>query len=203
MIRIIAHPRPARQAGRWLLALALLLAAAARADEGWGLPELMRELAAVPQAQARFVERRYLQILKQPLELSGTLSYVAPGRLIKHTLTPRPERMTVEADRVLIEDLAKGRSRSLSLQDYPVVWAFIESFRATLRGDLAGLERFYRPQFEGARAAWKLSLQPRERRMAAVVSAIRISGSADRINQIEIEETRGDRSVLTVIEESR
>lgn len=192
-----------RLAGPWLLTLALSLATAGRADEGWGLPELMRELAAVPRAQASFVERRYLQILKQPLELTGTLSYVAPGRLIKHTLTPRPERMTVEGDRLLIEDLAKGRSRTLSLQDYPLVWAFIESFRATLQGDLGALERFYRPQLEGARAGWKLSLEPRERRMAAVVSAIRISGSADRISQIEIEETRGDRSVLTVIEESR
>jgi hypothetical protein len=198
-----AKPRTARLAARWLVALALSLATTGRADEGWGLPELMRELAAVPQAQARFVERRYMQVLKQPLELTGTLSYVVPGRLVKHTLTPRPERMTVEADRLLIEDLAKGRSRTLSLQDYPVVWAFIESFRATLQGDLVALERFYRPQLEGTRGSWKLSLQPRERRMAAVVSAIRIAGSAARVNQIEIEETRGDRSVLTLVEEDR
>jgi hypothetical protein len=203
MTGVVAQAWAVWRARRWLLALALSLATASRADDDWGLPQLMRELAAVPQAQARFVERRYLQILKQPLELTGTLSYVAPGRLIKHTLTPRPERMTVDADRLLIEDLAKGRNRSLSLQDYPVVWAFIESFRATLQGDLAALERFYRPQLEGTRAGWKLSLQPRERRMAAVVSAIRISGSADRITQIEIEEARGDRSVLTVTEEGR
>jgi hypothetical protein len=184
-----------------LLAVALF-AAGAQAQEVWSLPDLMRELSAVPHAQARFVERRYLQILKQPLELTGTLSYAAPGRLVKHTLAPRPERMTVEADRLVIEDLVKGRKRSLSLQDYPVLWAFIESFRATLQGDLAALERFYLPQLDGTRAGWKLSLQPRERRMSAVVSAIRISGHADRIAQIEIEETRGDRSVLTVVEDS-
>jgi hypothetical protein len=184
-----------------LAALLLLTGASAHAQESWGLPDLMRELSAVPHAQARFVERRYLQILKQPLELSGTLSYAAPGRLVKQTLTPKPERMTVEADRLVIEDLAKGRTRTLSLQDYPVLWAFIESFRATLQGDLAALERFYRPQLDGTRAHWKLSLQPRERRMMAVVSAIRISGSAERIAQIEIEETRGDRSVMTVIED--
>ena len=188
-------------AAPWFLALAVLIAVDGQADEGWGVPELMRELATVPQAQARFVERRYLKILKQPLELTGTLSYVAPGRLVKDTLTPRPERMTVDGDRLLIEDLAKGRSRSLSLQDYPVVWAFIESFRATLQGDLAALDRFYRPRLDGTRSGWKLSLQPRDRRMAAVVSAILISGNAGRITQIEIEETRGDRSVLTVIED--
>jgi hypothetical protein len=34
-----------------------------------------------------------------------------------------------------------------------------------------------------------------------MVSIIRISGSADRLTGIEIEETRGDRSVMTVVEE--
>jgi hypothetical protein len=135
-----------------VLLAALLLTWRASAQESWGLPELMRALSAVPHAQARFVERRYLQVLKQPLELSGTLTYTAPGRLVKHTLVPRAERMTVEADRLLIEDLVKGRSRALSLQDYPVLWAFIDSFRATLQGDQAALERFYRPQLDGDRA---------------------------------------------------
>jgi hypothetical protein len=188
------------QAACALLA-AVLGAASASAQEPWSLTELMRALSAVPHAQARFVERRYLQVLKQPLELSGTLSYTAPGRLVKHTLAPRAERMTVEADRLLIEDLVKGRSRSLSLQDYPVLWAFIESFRATLQGDQAALERFYRPQLDGDRVRWTLSLQPRERRMRSMVSVIRISGSAERVTGIEIEETRGDRSVMTVVED--
>lgn len=183
------------------LLAAWLLADGASAQETWGLAELMRALSAVSHAQARFVERRYLQVLKQPLELSGTLSYTAPGRLVKHTLAPRAERMTVEADRLVIEDLVKGRSRSLSLQDYPVLWAFIDSFRATLQGDQAALERFYRPQLEGDRARWTLSLQPRERRMRSMVSVIRISGSADRLTGVEIEETRGDRSVMTVVED--
>jgi hypothetical protein len=178
-----------------------MLPAGVSAQEAWGLAELMRGLSGVSHAQARFVERRYLQVLKQPLELSGTLSYTAPGRLVKHTLAPRAERMTVEADRVLVEDLVKNRSRSLALQDYPVLWAFIESFRATLQGDLAALERFYQPQLEGDRARWTLSLKPRERRMRSMVSAIRISGSAARLTGIEIEETRGDRSVMTVIED--
>jgi hypothetical protein len=184
-----------------VLLAAVLCAGSASAQETWGLTELMRALSAVPHAQARFVERRYLQVLKQPLELSGTLTYTAPGRLVKHTLAPRPERMTVEGDRLLLEDLVKGRSRSLSLQDYPVLWAFIQSFRATLQGDQAALERLYRPQLDGDRARWTLSLQPRELRMRSMVSRIRISGSADRLTGIEIEEARGDRSVMTVVEE--
>jgi hypothetical protein len=189
-----------RRPARTLAAGLLLLASAAQAQDGWGLPELMHELSAVQQAQARFVERRYLQILKQPLELTGTLTYAAPGRLEKHTLTPRPERMTVEADRLVVEDLGKGRKRTLALQDYPVLWAFIESFRATLQGDLAALSRFYTVELEGPRERWRLQLKPKDKRMSAVVSDIRISGSHASIARIEIDEARGDRSVMTVEE---
>jgi hypothetical protein len=37
--------------------------------------------------------------------------------------------------------------------------------------------------------------------MRSMVSMIRISGSGDRITGVEIEETRGDRSVMTVVED--
>src|SRR5688500_13261361 len=55
----------------------------------WGIGELMQSLAQVKSAKGRFVERKYLAILNAPLELSGTLSYSAPGRLEKHTLAPK------------------------------------------------------------------------------------------------------------------
>jgi hypothetical protein len=57
---------------------------------GWDIKRLMQELGQVKIAKGRFVERRYLAILTAPLESSGTLTYVAPDRLEKHTLAPRP-----------------------------------------------------------------------------------------------------------------
>jgi outer membrane lipoprotein carrier protein LolA len=178
-------------------------AAAQQDGAGWGVPQLMRELGAVKHSQARFVERKYLKVLKTPLELRGTLTYVAPDNLVKRTLTPKPETLTVEGDRLTIESTARNERRSLRLQDYPVLWAFVESIRSTLSGDIGALERFYRIEFEGNRARWRLYLVPRDPDMRAVISLINIGGSRDRLERIEVQEAKGDRSVTTVVEESR
>jgi hypothetical protein len=170
---------------------------------GWGVQQLMRELSEVKRSQVRFVERKYLKVLNAPLELRGTLTYVAPGNLEKRTLSPKPETLTVEGDRLTIENAARNERRTLRLQDYPVLWAFVESIRSTLSGDIAALERFYRVELEGGRARWRLYLVPRDPDMRAVISLINIGGSRGRVERIEVQETRGDRSVMRIYEESR
>jgi len=210
---MISGTHRARRPERWArfaahLAAALLCSAqiSAAADDTaveaqWGLEQLMIELGQVQQARARFVERRYLKVLKSPLELSGTLAYEAPDRLIKRTLEPRPETLTVDGERLVIE--AQGRVRTLRLQDYPVAWAFVESFRATLKGDMAALERFYRLALEGGPQRWQLSLTPRDPKMSALIESIRIDGRKGRIGKIEIREAKGDHSVITVVEDTQ
>ncbi|HKQ26631.1 MAG TPA: LolA-related protein [Burkholderiales bacterium] len=170
---------------------------------GWDVQQLMRELGAVKRSQARFVERKYLKVLKAPLELRGTLTYVAPGNLEKRTLSPKPETLMIDGDLLTIESAARNERRTLRLQDYPVLWAFVESIRSTLSGDIAALERFYRVELEGNRARWRLYLVPRDAEMRAVINLINISGSRDKLERIEVQEAKGDRSVTTIVEESR
>jgi len=165
----------------------------------WGLGVVMRELAAVPHSKARFVERKYLKMLDRPLELTGTLEYRAPDHLARRTLTPKPESFVVDGDRLRLED-ARGRKRSLALQDHPLLWAFVESIRSTLRGDQAQLERFYAVVLDGSEAAWRLSLTPRQPRMSQLIARIVITGSGGNIATVEIHEAQGDHSVMTVTE---
>ena len=168
----------------------------------WGIDTLMQGLSEVRQSRARFVEKKYLKVLKSPIELSGTLTYTRPGRLEKRTLKPKPEALVVDGDRLTIENPARKQRRVLKLQDYPALWGFVESIRATLAGDLKALERFYRVELEGAEARWQLYLVPRERSMNEVISLVRIDGKHARIDTIEIQEARGDRSVMKIREES-
>jgi hypothetical protein len=170
---------------------------------GWSLETLMRDLGQVRSSKARFVERKYLKVLNAPLELRGTLTYVAPGNLEKRTLSPKAETLTVEGDRLTIESAARNEHRTLRLQDYPVLWAFVESIRSTLSGDIQALERFYRIELEGGPLQWRLYLVPRDKEMRAVISLIRIGGSRDRVDRIEVHEANGDRSVMKVYEEHR
>lgn len=172
--------------------------AAEKAAAEWGLDQLMRELGRVRSARGKFTERKYLAILNAPLEFSGTLIYIAPRRLEKHTLLPRPESLVLEHDKLTIENKERNQRRTLVLQDYPVVWAFVESIRSTLAGDLQTLNRFYRVGLEGGESQWRLVLRPSEPKMREMVSEIRLSGSGNRIVTIEVLETEGDRSVMTI-----
>jgi hypothetical protein len=179
-----------------LLSLLLLLAAP---DAGaWGIEQLMQDLARVKTAHARFVERKYLAILTAPLESSGTLTYIAPHRLEKRTLAPRPESLVLERDQLILESGEPKRRRTIRLEDYPVVGAFVESIRSTLAGDLDLLNRHYKIALEGDERKWRLVLKPADAKMQEVISEIRIGGSRNRIGAIEFLEAGGDRSVMTI-----
>ena len=187
---------------RAILPLAALMAAAIGAPPAagadLGVEELMRSLAQVRSRTARFVERKHVAILNAPLESSGTLVYTAPGRLEKHTVAPRAESLVLDGDRLTLEDKERDQKRTFALPEYPVIQAFVEGVRSTLAGDLPTLTRFYQVALEGNERRWRLLLRSREQRMRDFVSEIRISGSLDRIRTIEIVETEGDRSVMTI-----
>jgi outer membrane lipoprotein carrier protein LolA len=185
-----------------LLAALLGLACVPGAAAEWGIADLMRGLAQVKQAKGRFVERRDLAALTAPLRSSGTLVYVAPGRLEKHTTKPAPESLTLEGERLTIEKIEGGPKRVLNLPDYPVLWAFVESIRSTLAGDLGTLERFYRIELTGREAQWRLVLDPVEPRMREVVREIRIEGRRDWVESISVFEAGGDRSTMTITREA-
>jgi len=181
------------------LALLFLCAPASGAEApAWDLQRLMQELRQVKSDKAKFVERRDIAILSEPLESSGTLVYVAPERLEKHTLLPRQESLVVERDRLKLESKARNQRRTFGPRDHPAIWAFVESMRSTLAGDLATLSRFYKASFEGSERQWQLTLKPIDPDVRAVVSEICIGGSGRRVDAVSILESNGDRSLLTI-----
>ena len=184
-----------------LLSVTLCGSLSMAAEPAWGVEQLMQGLSQVKSSKARFVERKQLRILNAPLELTGTLVYTAPRHLEKHTLQPRPETLVLDGDTLTVEDKARNRKRTLTLQQFPVVWALVESIRSTLAGDLAGLNRFYQVSFDGTEREWRLTLEPREIALQRLVTYIRISGSRSSLRQIDVYEAEGDRSIMTITEE--
>ena len=190
------------------LALALLIgfcplvtrAAERTADREWGLEQLMQQLAQVRHVKGTFTERKHLRILDKPLDFSGTLVYTAPAHLEKHTLLPRAQSLILDRDELVIEDRDRKQRRVLQLQAYPVIWALVESIRATLAGDLPALNRFYRVDLEGRENQWRLLLRPTDTRLGALLTIVRISGQGRHVRSVEIVEAEGDRSVMTITE---
>jgi hypothetical protein len=108
--------------------------------------------------------------------------------------------MRVDGDTLVVE--REGKSRSVMLSQVPVVGTLVESLRATLAGDATELERLYSVTMEGPRERWTLKLLPREFEVAGIVSEISIGGSGSRVSRVEIREQGGDRSVMTIQEDS-
>jgi outer membrane lipoprotein-sorting protein len=171
--------------------------------EAWDLQALMSEMAAVPASRTRFVETRHLALLTRPLELKGSLTYERPHRLTKHVESPFDELLTVDGEALSLVNRTKGEQRIVSLREQPALGALVESVRATLAGDRAQLERHYRVKFSGARDAWQLQLAPRAAQLRAHVESIALWGAGARLQRIEVLESGGDSSVMSILHDGK
>ena len=186
---------------RALPALLLLLAlpgtvTAADTTTPAALDELMSLLAARRHGHVSFTEEHQMAMLKEPLKSSGELVYDAPDHLEKRTLTPKPEVLILDHG-VITAERGK-RQHVLTLADYPQVVPFVESIRATLAGDRAALEHYFAISFQGDLAHWTLELTPKDAAVAHAVQEVRIRGERDAILTIEIRQSDGDRSLVTI-----
>ncbi|MBP2229538.1 outer membrane lipoprotein-sorting protein [Azospirillum agricola] len=181
-----------------LLAAALPPAGAGAADRPWGLTELFAAFAQVQASSARFTETRTVSLLDTPLESSGTLTYRRPDRLEKTTLQPQQESLRVEGDRLTLTR-ADGASRSLSVSSMPEIQTYVESIRATLRGDVPTMMRFYDVALEGTPEGWLMRLTPRAAEARAMVGRIEIAGRKAGIGRIDVHQADGDRSSMTIL----
>jgi hypothetical protein len=193
-----------------LMAAALMIAAcclpafaaddASKTAVAWDLKQLMSELSQIKTAKAL---TRGAQILKRAQGAARVLRhalYTAPSRLEKITSTAEAGKPGSRAGQTH-HRTGRGQRRTLTLQDYPEIWAFVESIRATLAGDLETLSRFYQTSLEGDAERWQLALQPNEQKMRAMVSLIKISGHKNWVDSIEIQEADGDHSLMTVVKD--
>lgn len=176
--------------------LAAVAAAAIAADITLG--ELMHGLAAHRPGRARFTERKFIAILDAPVVSTGELSFTPPDRLERKTLTPKPESLVVEKGMLTLE---RGDRRiTMRLADYPQIAPIVDALRGMPAGDREALEKAYRLEAHGTRERWTLVMLPSDPKVAELVQRIDVSGTRDRVRAIEIRQTDGDRSVMTIDE---
>jgi outer membrane lipoprotein-sorting protein len=185
---------------KWLfkttLLMSLFVTGSAFGDEAWTVERLMTRLAEIKSGHATFAEKKSIAMLDQPVESSGELFYTAPAYLEKRTLKPKLESLVLDKDKLIVEQ--RGKKRTLSLQSYPEVAAFIDSIRGTLAGDKKALERVYKLTLEGDENNWHLTLLPLENKMQRIVESINIRGAGNQLQHIVIQQADGDSSHMTI-----
>lgn len=182
---------------RYWAAAALALVCSQAVDAApLSISQLMASLAQHPQGAATFSEKKFIAILDEPVVSSGELLFIAPARLEKRTLKPKPETMVLDGDILTLE---RGRRKHvLQLKDYPEVASMIESIRATLAGDRQALERVYHLDLDGSAERWALVLTPLDPKVGAVITRIRMEGVKEVVRSVEITQADGDSSLMTI-----
>ena len=185
--------------GRGLLAALALAVLWPSSAWAFDLPELMGLLAQQKSGEARFTEQRFVHGLEGPLDASGVLSFTAPDRLTRRTLSPRPETMSVEGNTLTLS--RSGRTRTVALDSMPELLGMVEAMRGTLSGNAQSLQRYFRSTLSGSVNGWTLDLQPIDPRLAAQVRSMRLSGRGGEVLGIDMEFIGGDRSVMSITPE--
>jgi hypothetical protein len=183
---------------RFVASLTLTLACCTivHAQSAFGLADLFALTAGQTRSQTTFTEKKFIKGLDAPIESSGELSFEAPDHMVKRTLLPKPETLKLDGRMVTLE---RGRQiRSMSLDDYPELAVHVEGIRASLAGDRTQLERVYQAELSGTSAQWKMVLTPLNRKAAAQVKAVILSGEQAEIRSVQVLLTDGDSSVMTI-----
>lgn len=178
------------------IAIVVLLATSAASASAFDLAHLMQLLAETPESRVPFVERKYSALLAEPLVSRGTLAYRRPDLVEKVVVSPRPERFRIEGDELFL--YRDGTQRRVRLSSEPLLAAFAASLRGVLSGNATLLAEHYRLALEGTQEDWKLEMTPLDADISRYVAGIVVSGRAGRVGTLEVRESNGDRSVLTV-----
>ena len=178
----------------------LLIAAPSYADDSSDalLKNVMARLANVKSAKADFIEKRFVKLLTAPVESRGVLIYTAPDRFEKHTKNPVEERMTVERDMVTLDNVARKKKQQIFIPQFPALAAIVDAMRGALSGNLSQLQQAFAIQVSGTPKLWKLHLVPLEASQYAYIHAVDVSGRDDFIESIEILQSDGDRSIMSM-----
>lgn len=151
------------------------------------LQQVMRGLAAVKQRRSRFTEDKVIPELDIGLPNEGTLLWVAPDRLEKHTTWPIDEFLAVQGGRLHYERRDRAVQREFALGEQPEMAALVEAIRATLAGDLPALRQHYEVSFSGTPAEWTLVLTPASLRLRTAVQRITITGQGSELRGVDTE----------------
>jgi hypothetical protein len=167
------------------------------AQQGSGdLDEVLALLATRKHGHVEFIEQKYIAALDRPIESSGELRFDAPDHLEQRTLKPRAETLVLDNGTLTVD---RGHThRVMDMHAFPQVEPLVESIRATLAGDRNALEHLFHLEFTGGMARWTLTLVPLESKVKQLVAQVKIDGVRDQLIKVEIRQTDGDRSLMTL-----
>ncbi len=154
------------------------------------LEELMITMAETSGVVAHFTEIKHLALLESPLETRGTLYFIPPNRMARHTTSPGKSSFIIDGDLLLFDDEAGGDEIDLGAN--PIARVFVENFIVLFNGDLGELRQRYDPVFETTGDSWSLRLKPHRAPLSTMIASITMQGDDGGMKSMVLREVGGD-----------
>jgi outer membrane lipoprotein-sorting protein len=175
-------------------------AIAANVEEA--LARLEARMSAVKTLRARFVQRKHLAVLEQPLVLEGEICMQKPALFAWHVREPLRYSMVIRDEVVRQWDEDTQRVETISLSSNPAFKLAIRQMRGWFSGAYSSMLAEYEVTVLGE-APISLQFVPREGGIArAVVESVTVVFEMDEryIRELHIAEKGGDSTVLTFVD---
>jgi len=139
--------------------------------------EIIARIKQTPPASIAFSEVRYSKLLQKPIEVSGELGYLGPGRLDRRVEKPYAEVTEIRDASVRVMRAGEP-TRDFALDRTPELRVMLLAFSSLLGGDRPTIEREFKLTTEGDQDHWQLQLEPRDARVHRRIKNVEIFGGA-------------------------
>lgn len=164
------------------------------------LLEVLRARAGIVESDAAYTEQRHVHYVTEPILAAGRLRYRSPDHLEMIVEQPKSESFIYQDGVLSIEGDTVASGRDISVDSHILLSTLFSALVGTLSGDEAKLRSKFELFFTDTECVWQLTLVPKAERARAKVDGIDLKGTKERIEQIVLKLSNGDRSVLTIRE---
>jgi len=194
----------------WLL-FGGLIGAAGAAAPGAQAPSVFAHPATIAQLEAitrpaatalanakvvrgKFVQRRFLAGLAQPLESSGSFLFAREAGIEWHTEKPFDSQFLLTDSRITQRDEG-GVSLEIRAADQPALAVVARVFFALFSLDVDSLSHDFDLYGQPADAGWQLGLKPRAEALGSMFRQALVEGTGA-VRRVTLEDGNGDRSEI-------
>jgi hypothetical protein len=178
----------------WTCLASALLGASAHAEDL--VKDVRARLVDAPLVRGQFEQKKTVAGFKKPLVSKGDFLLARDQGVLWNTRTPFASTLTLTRKSLSAEQGTGGAAYHLDSTKEPALAAVNELLFALLAGDVATLQQRFKVEGElVGPTGWRLELTPTDAGLARVFKHIHLEGDGY-VRQVQLEEARGDSSVI-------
>jgi hypothetical protein len=165
------------------------------------LSQVLAARAKIPQSAAVFTQERRVHYVRDPLFSSGRLRFVAPDHLEMIVESPQSESFIYEDGVLSLQRGDENSAEEVSVESNLLLSAMFSGLVGTLSGNEEELRRVFFVEFVADACNWRMNLVPKSKRVLQKIQEIQLKGTDQHIEEFELLQANGDRSLLRITEQ--